>query len=92
MSEPALGAMRLFHWSITYLALLFAAVASTRCSSPEVRTAARVLTGVAVAALLIGIGWAFVNRASTDTTTPALLLVVGVVAAVGDGIPGTGRA
>ena len=46
------------------------------------RTAARVLTGVAVAALLIGIGWAFVNRASTDTTTPALLLVVGVVAAV----------
>ena len=27
MSEPALGAMRLFHWSITYLALLFAAVA-----------------------------------------------------------------
>jgi heme o synthase len=25
--EPALGAMRLFHWSITYLALLFAAVA-----------------------------------------------------------------
>jgi hypothetical protein len=33
-------------------------------------------------ALLVGVGWAFVDRASSDTTTPALLLVVGVIAAV----------
>ncbi len=46
------------------------------------RTAVRVLAVLAVAALLIGVGWAFVSRNTSDTTTPALLLVVGVIAAV----------
>jgi hypothetical protein len=46
------------------------------------RTIARVLAGLAVATLVIGIGWAFVSRNSSDATTPALLLIVGVVAAV----------
>ena len=49
------------------------------------RTLARVLAGLAIAALLIGIGWAFVRRASEDTTTAALLLLIGLVAAV-DGV------
>ena len=46
---------------------------------------ARVLAGLAIAALLVGIGWAFVRRASEDSTTPALLLVIGLVAAI-DGV------
>jgi hypothetical protein len=46
------------------------------------RTAARVLAGLAVGALVIGVGWAFVHRSSSDTTTPTLVLVVGLVAAV----------
>jgi hypothetical protein len=46
------------------------------------RTAARVLAGIAVVAVLVGIGWAFVDRNHSDTTTPALLLLVGVIAAV----------
>jgi hypothetical protein len=46
------------------------------------RTTARFLAGLAVATLLVGIGWAFVSRNSNDSTTPALLLVIGVVAAV----------
>lgn len=46
------------------------------------RLAARILAGLAVTALVFGIGWAFVSRNSADTTTPALVLVVGVVAAV----------
>ena len=49
------------------------------------RTLARVLAGLAIAALLVGIGWAFVRRASEDTTTAALLLLIGLVAAV-DGV------
>ncbi|HEY9351444.1 MAG TPA: hypothetical protein VIP75_12190, partial [Acidothermales bacterium] len=46
------------------------------------RTTARFLGGLAVATLLVGIGWAFVSRSSNDSTTAALLLVIGVVAAV----------
>jgi hypothetical protein len=46
------------------------------------RAVTRVLAGLAVAALVIGIGWAFVSRSSGDTTTPALVLVVGLIAAV----------
>jgi hypothetical protein len=46
------------------------------------RTVARALAGLAAGALVIGVGWAFVSRGNSDTTTPALLLVVGLVAAV----------